>query len=141
MAIVGLVLFWHPWETAPLAVPAAKADLKFVGSEACASCHKKETVAWGGSQHARAMQEASDRTVLGDFADRTFEHAGETSTFSRHDGKFFVRTDGPDGKLTDYEVKYTFGVEPLHQYLIELPGGRLQALTVAWDNAAHATVN
>ena len=136
MAIVGLVLFWHPWETAPPAAPAAKAELKFVGSEACASCHKKETVAWGGSQHARAMQEATERTVLGDFADRTFEHAGVTSTFSRRDGKFFVRTDGPDGKLADYEVKYTFGVEPLQQYLIELPGGRLQALTVAWDTRA-----
>ena len=28
---------------------------------------------------------------------------------------------------------YTFGVEPLQQYLIELPGGRLQALGIAWD--------
>ena len=30
-------------------------------------------------------------------------------------------------------IKYTFGVYPLQQYLIELPGGRLQALGVAWD--------
>ena len=42
-------------------------------------------------------------------------------------------TDGPDGKLADYEIKYTFGVHPLQQYLIELPGGRLQALSIAWD--------
>ena len=45
-----------------------------------------------------------------------------------------VRTEGPDGKLKDYEIKYTFGVEPLQQYLIEFPGGRLQALSVAWDS-------
>ena len=51
-------------------------------------------------------------------------------------GAYFVNTDGPDGKLTDYEVKYTFGVEPLQQYLVELPGGRLQALPIAWDTRA-----
>lgn len=28
-----------------------------------------------------------------------------------------VRTEGPDGKLHDYEGKYTFGVESLQQYL------------------------
>ena len=44
-----------------------------------------------------------------------------------------MRTDGPDGKLADFEIKYTFGVEPLQQYLIELPSGRMQALSIAWD--------
>jgi predicted CXXCH cytochrome family protein len=36
-------------------------------------------------------------------------------------------------------VRYTFGVEPLQQYLLALPGGRLQALGVAWDDRS-ATV-
>jgi hypothetical protein len=62
-----------------------------------------------------------------------------TSTFTRRDGRFYVRTDGPDGKLGDFEVKYTFGIEPLQQYLIELSGGRLQALGVAWDSRPQAT--
>jgi predicted CXXCH cytochrome family protein len=31
-------------------------------------------------------------------------------------------------------VKYTFGVDPLQQYLIEFPDGRLQALSLAWDS-------
>ena len=44
-----------------------------------------------------------------------------------------VRTDGPDGKLADFEIKYTFGVSPLQQYLIEFPGGRYQTLGIAWD--------
>src|SRR5436190_1938757 len=56
-----------------------------------------------------------------------------TSRFFRRDGKFFVHTDGPDGTLADFEIAFTFGVDPLQQYLIELPGGRLQALTIAWD--------
>ena len=49
-----------------------------------------------------------------------------------------VRTDGPDGKLRDYPIGYTFGVEPLQQYLIEFPGGRLQALGIAWDSRPKA---
>src|SRR4029077_15828769 len=56
------------------------------------------------------------------------------SRFFRKDGKFFVETDGPDGKLAAYEVKYTFGVDPLQQYLIEFPDGRRQALSIAWDS-------
>ena len=59
-------------------------------------------------------------------------------SFSTRDGKFYVRTDGPDGKLAEFEISYTFGVAPLQQYLIELPGGRLQALGIAWDTRPKA---
>jgi len=51
-----------------------------------------------------------------------------TSRFYRRDGKFLVYTDGPDGTMREYEVAYTFGVAPLQQYLIAMPGGRYQAL-------------
>ena len=56
------------------------------------------------------------------------------SRFLRKDGKFFVETDGPDGQLATFEVKFTFGLDPLQQYLIEFPDGRLQALSIAWDS-------
>jgi predicted CXXCH cytochrome family protein len=106
----------------------------YVGSQACAGCHADESKAWGGSQHAVAMEVADERTVLGDFNDVTFEHFGVTSRFFRKDGKFMVHTDGPDGQLADFEVSYTFGVYPLQQYLIGIGGGRIQALTIAWDS-------
>jgi len=106
---------------------------RFVDSQACAGCHAREYAAWKGSQHREAMQVADENTVLGDFNRAPFTYAGVTSTFSRRGAKFVVRTDGPDGKLHDYDVRYTFGVDPLQQYLIELPGGRLQALSIAWD--------
>jgi tetratricopeptide (TPR) repeat protein len=79
------------------------------------------------------MQEATEKSVLGSFDDVNFRYAGIVSTFFKRDGKFFVRTDGPDGKLADFEIKYTFGVTPLQQYLVEFPGGRLQAFSIAWD--------
>src|SRR5262249_38048524 len=63
-----------------------------------------------------------------------FTHRDVTSTFLRRDGKFAVRTEGPDGKPADFDVAYTFGVRPLQQYLVAFPGGRLQALSIAWDS-------
>jgi tetratricopeptide (TPR) repeat protein len=107
---------------------------RHVGGAVCAECHAKEQAAWHGSDHDLAMQVADEKAVLGDFANAKFKYAGTSTTFSRRDGKFVVNTDGPDGKLHDYEIKYAFGVHPLQQYLIEMPGGRMQALSIAWDS-------
>ena len=79
------------------------------------------------------MQHATSQTILGDFNDASFDYWGIRSRFFRNDGKFLVETDGPDGKLAVFEVKFTFGVDPLQQYLIEFPDGRIQALSIAWD--------
>lgn len=106
----------------------------YVGGAACAACHAAETRAWQGSHHQRAMAVAVDSTVLGDFSGTTFTAGGVTSRFFRQGGKYMVRTDGPDGGLTDYEIGFTFGVWPLQQYLVRFPGGRLQALGIAWDS-------
>jgi Flp pilus assembly protein TadD len=112
---------------------SAAGTVAYAGSVACAQCHAAESEAWRKSQHAVAMQHATAATVLGDFNDASYTFQGVTTTFSQREGKWFVRTDGPDGQLADFEVKYTFGVAPLQQYLVEQPGGRLQALAVTWD--------
>ncbi|MFQ5415442.1 MAG: tetratricopeptide repeat protein [Myxococcota bacterium] len=104
-----------------------------MGSAACGACHAEPLLRWQGSHHDRAMQAASEATVLGDFDEARFGSFPVMTRFFRRDGGFFVNTEGPDGEYADFEVKYTFGVEPLQQYLVELPGGRLQSLTVAWD--------
>lgn len=109
-------------------------SLSYVGRDRCVQCHAGQNTLWEGSHHDLAMQHANAETVLGDFSGATFEYAAVTSKFYKRDSKFYVRTDGPGGKLHDYEIKYTFGVTPLQQYLIELDGGRLQALSIAWDS-------
>ena len=106
----------------------------FVGSEACAGCHRAEAKLWDASQHKAAMAHATDQTVLGNFNDASFDYYGVHSRFFRRDGKFMVETDGPDGKLATFEVKYTFGIYPLQQYLVEFPDGRLQVLALSWDS-------
>jgi tetratricopeptide (TPR) repeat protein len=110
----------------------------YVGGKACEGCHAKAYGAWRGSDHDLAMQVADERSVLGNFDNAKLAYAGTTSTFFRRDGRFYVNTDGPDGKRADFAIKYTFGVRPLQQYLIELPGGRLQALSIAWDTRPKA---
>ena len=110
-----------------------RAVANFVGSETCAGCHATEAKLWDGSQHRVAMQHATAKTVLGDFNEAGFDYYGVHSRFFRKDGKFLVETDGPDGKLAEFEVKYTFGIDPLQQYLVEFPDGRIQALSIAWD--------
>jgi predicted CXXCH cytochrome family protein len=105
----------------------------YVGDQACAECHAEASRAWQRSHHRAAMQPATTDTVLGDFRDAIFSERGVFSRFFTREGKFLVHTEGPDGRPADFEIKYTFGVAPLQQYLIELPGGRLQGLTIAWD--------
>jgi len=106
----------------------------YAGSETCAGCHQDEARLWRSSQHRHAMEHAREDTVLGDFDDASFVHEGVRSRFFRKGSSFFVETDGPDGALAAFEVKYTFGLSPLQQYLIEFPDGRLQALSIAWDS-------
>lgn len=111
----------------------AHASPEFVGSQACESCHASEYENWTGSHHDLAMQLPTEETVLGDFDNASFEYGGITTRFYRDGDSFMVRTDGEDGELTDYAVKYVFGVHPLQQYLLPLSRGRLQALSIAWD--------
>ncbi|SHE71731.1 Tfp pilus assembly protein PilF [Microbulbifer donghaiensis] len=110
----------------------------YIGSQQCASCHRDQFKAWQHSHHDLAMQKASDATVLGNFNDAQFDYFGTVSRFYKKDGQYFVRTDGPDGALHDYPIAYTFGVFPLQQYLVEFPGGKLQALSIAWDSRSKS---
>ena len=53
---------------------------------------------------------------------------------SARTASFSSRPTGPTASSPPFEVKYTFGVDPLQQYLVEFPDGRLQALSIAWDS-------
>ena len=109
----------------------------YVSSALCAECHAPQFEGWRGSHHDLAMQPAEEGTVLGDFSGVTFEYHDRTTRFYREDGRYLVNTEGADGEAHDFEVRYTFGVTPLQQYLIEFPDGRLQCLDIAWNSLAN----
>jgi tetratricopeptide (TPR) repeat protein len=132
----GLLVTHRRAERPPVAARVGPASL--VGEPVCASCHPREAALWKGSHHQLAMQPANASTVLGDFRDVSFTYGGITSTLFQKHRKFMARTDGPDGKLHDYQITHTFGVAPLQQYLVAFPGGRFQALAIAWDSRPRA---
>jgi predicted CXXCH cytochrome family protein len=136
-----LAMWWmmpasKPGETGGASASAsldARAPASYLDNQLCLSCHQEQGRHWQQSHHAKAMAAATAESVRGDFNDAEFKYQGVTSRFFKRGDKYFVRTDGPDGKLADFEVSYTFGVDPLQQYLIAMPGGRLQPLQIAWD--------
>ncbi len=124
------LLFQNPAQSFP-----NKAVVQFVGSEKCKNCHESVYNKWRGSDHDRAMDVAGAETVLGDFNDASFTdpYNNVTTRFYRKGEKYFVATQGPDGRLGEFEITHTFGATPLQQYLAPFPGGRLQCLNIAWD--------
>lgn len=106
---------------------------EYTGSGSCRSCHQQEHLDWLTSHHYKAMLPATDSTVYGNFNNAVLTADGVTSRFFRKEQKFFINTEGEDGKNHDYEVKYTFGFTPLQQYLVEFPGGRMQPVRASWD--------
>ena len=112
-------------------------ELTFVGSDQCENCHEAQYADWQGSHHQLAMQTATADTVLGDFSDATFDYFGSISRFFRKDGRFYAETDNAAGAKQTFEITHTFGVTPLQQYLVDVPGGRKQALQIAWDSRSR----
>ncbi len=123
----------RPAQSPPVTIP-----LTFTGSASCRECHAPQFDLWQESHHAQAMQAATPDTVLGDFSGTEFQYFDVTTTFFTRDGNFLVRTDNVMGELEDFTVMYTFGIEPLQQYLIEMPDGHVQALPIAWDARSSA---
>jgi tetratricopeptide (TPR) repeat protein/cytochrome c553 len=132
-AVAAGAFWWQSDRASDVAKPAAPPALRFVGATACAECHAEETKRWTGSHHDLAMAPANEKTVLGNFDGARFVYGRVTSIFYRRDGKYFVWTDGPDGRMAEFEITDTFGWAPLQQYLIPMFGGRRQALGIAWD--------
>ena len=128
---VGLAIVYADWHSA--APPDALRQATYVGRASCVDCHQQEHADWTGSHHDLAMDLATDESVIADFDDAVFERLGVTTRFFRDGDRFMVNTEGPDGEFTDFEVKYTFGVDPLQQYMVEFPDGRVQVLRVSWD--------
>jgi tetratricopeptide (TPR) repeat protein len=113
--------------------PEISSGPNYTGRASCIECHKREDDLWKGSHHDMAMDTALAETVLGNFENFVFRHNGQTHRMFRKDGKFYINTNGPDGKFGDFQIAYTFGYTPLQQYLIPFDGGKLQCLPIAWD--------
>lgn len=104
------------------------------GAESCRSCHEKEYRAWAASNHGRA-----ERSILPAEDDAAFVpareiiHASEKSQARKSGDRLEVVTRSLGGQVEPQVVDRVIGNHPLRQFLVSGPGGRFQALELAWD--------
>jgi len=126
-AVIGLTFAWY-WRPSGEMDPA-----QFAGSASCKTCHPSQYSQWLESNHRHAMGSPSPEAVLGDFNNSELRYFGRTTRFFREGESFRVTTENQEGKLQTFSVAHTLGYSPLQQYLVDIGGGRLQALPFAWD--------
>lgn len=105
----------------------------FVGDQTCQTCHANEWEQWKGSHHDYAIGEADDEHVRGDFDDSHFKTNQDKYRFFMDDERYMVEINEAGRETEIHEIEYTFGWEPLQQYLIDIGKGKHQALHIAWD--------
>lgn len=118
-------------ETAILA-PEDEVHARYAGSETCKKCHAEAYEKWLRSNHGQAERAVSKTEDYPAFA------AAETSTqgtkpFVDADGLAKFLAEGLDRKPHNFEAVRVIGNDPLRQFLVPAPGGRLQANDLAWD--------
>ena len=120
------------------AVQAEPTDSDYVGSAACGECHTEQATLWQRSHHANAMARANSDSVLGDFNEARFDYGPYFAEFFVRDNRYWLRTndlprqvDPAGDDVIELEVLYTFGFEPLQQYLVETARGHLQAFNIS----------
>ncbi len=106
---------------------------EFVGTKLCINCHQSQYQAWQGSHHDMAMRHTSSDSVKADFNNVSIKFRGQTHRFFKKGAEYWVNIAGPEGQFKDYQIKYTFGFEPLQQYMVEFKDGRVQLIPFAWD--------
>jgi hypothetical protein len=105
--------------------PRQGAFKEYAGAAVCKVCHASQYEAWSRSHHRQAMQVADAESVLGNFRNAKFVYAKTTSIFSTRDGKYLRPHRRTDGKLADFEIKYTF-VSSRCSNTDRVPGGKLR---------------
>jgi len=112
---------WHPERLAK------------VGPETCIECHAEEVGHWQGSHHALANRPVSvERDRAAFTPERRVVEGGVTYELSESEGAFRLRVVREDGSSESYDLVGVIGEYPLRQYLAAFPGGRLQAVGVAY---------
>lgn len=115
--------------------PQDEVHAQYAGSASCKDCHKTAYDAWQNSNHGLAERQLRDDMDRDAFEPRqSLAHNGrETEAFLDADGVAKILTRGFKGERKAYRVVRVIGNDPLRQFLIEAPGGRLQTCDASYD--------
>jgi len=123
---------------APDSDRSARRD-RFVGSRACAGCHRPEADAYEKSHHADALVLPTPEKLKTKLDQASFSSAlGGTTRFDARDGGVSVTSPDESGKTRDFPIVYAAGVLPLRQFVVATERGKLQSLGVVWDSRPAA---
>lgn len=106
---------------------------EFIGDESCVSCHQQQHEDWHNSHHDWAMKTPNDSTVLGAFDNRSLKMDGVQYKFYKLNNEFWVDVQEKNEKAKTHKIEYTFGFDPLQQYLIQGENGEVHTLRASWD--------
>lgn len=117
--------------------PPAADNQAYVGSSSCRNCHVQEYQLWSASHHGLAERPVQPAFDLPAFEPpRTFRHGDYTTEAFVVNGRFQVKTTGLSGHAENFTIERVIGQDPLRQFLVAFPGGRLQTLEASYDPSA-----
>ncbi len=115
--------------------PDDETHAKYAGSASCKDCHAADYEAWENSNHGlaeRNFREDKDQQAFS--PKQTLNHpAGISEAFLDESGLAKILTRGWKNERRSFPVVRVIGNNPLRQFLIAAPGGRLQACDVSYD--------
>lgn len=119
----------------PIIPPDDVVHAQYAGSKTCKECHAEAHAAWENSHHGMAEREYDPALDEDAFKPkRILKHGKQKSeTFLNAYGLAKILTLGKDNQRRAYPIKRIIGHDPLRQFLIPAPGGRLQTCDVTWD--------
>ena len=119
----------------PILAPEDEVHAKYAGSSTCLECHEAAYTNWMNSNHGLAEREyQKDMDEKAFSPKQTLSHGKDTSeAFLDADGLAKILTRGLGNERRAYPVTRIIGNNPLRQFLIPAPGGRLQTCDVSYD--------
>ncbi len=89
---------------------------------------------WRSSHHFQSMLPANEANILGKFDNLPININGKTTRFYIKDDGYWAHTDDIAGGPQEFKIEYTFGFDPLQQYLVKTDKGKYQVLPIFWDS-------
>lgn len=107
---------------------------EYAGSDSCRECHEEAFALWETSNHGlaeRPLLPELDRAAFD--PPRMFVHGTQHSGAWSDGTNFLVSARGLSGSNETHAAVRVIGHDPLRQFLVPFPGGRLQTLEASYD--------
>lgn len=124
-----------PVYAASILPPDDQVHAEYAGSASCKECHAEAYQKWLDSNHGMAEREyRKDLDGEGFSPSKTLVHGTETSEMFLNDkGIATFLTQGLATTHQTFQATRVIGHNPLRQFLVPAPGGRLQTMDISWD--------